>query len=86
MILNKCPKCGAELEFNKLCQYTIVSRILKNGKVSKKIKRKTDNGSMEAAFISCEKCDFATNCDLENKDFMIWEQEERFMYEEKEGQ
>lgn len=83
-ILNKCPKCGAELEYHELCQYTEVYRILKSGKVSTKRIRKEDSGSMEASFICCSNCDFHTDCDLSNDEYDIWNNKERFYFESKE--
>ena len=61
MILNKCPICGSELEYNSLYQFTKIYKVLKNGKLSTRPKR------MECGFISCinPDCDFHTNCDLE---------------------
>lgn len=82
-ILNKCPKCGAELEYHELCEYTEVYKILKNGKISKKRIRKEDGGSMEASFISCSNCDFHTDCDLGNNEYDIWNDKEQFYFERK---
>ena len=61
MILNKCPICGSELEYNSLYQFTKIYKVLKNGKC------KDDACPMECGFISCinPDCDFHTNCDLE---------------------
>lgn len=64
-ILNKCPLCGAELEYVELLQYSNVYRILKNGKMSKTKKCKREEGSMECGFICCSKCNFHTDCDLD---------------------
>lgn len=63
-ILNKCPLCGSELEFINLCQYSNVYRILKNGKISKVLKYKRDEGSIERGFIACanDECNFHTDC------------------------
>lgn len=49
-VLKKCPICGGELEVNNLCQYSIVYRILKSGKISKNKKLTRDEGSMECFF------------------------------------
>lgn len=64
-ILNKCPICGAELEYIVLNQYSDVYRILKSGKISKRKKFRRDEGSMECGFINCTKCEFHTDCDLD---------------------
>lgn len=64
-ILNKCPLCGEELEYISLYQYSVVYKILKNGTISKTIKYKRDEGPLDAAFLSCSKCDFHTDCDLD---------------------
>ena len=56
-ILNKCPFCGGELEYSELYQYTKAYRILKNGKISKVVKYKEDNGSMGCGLISCSNPD-----------------------------
>lgn len=66
-ILNKCPLCGGELEYVNLCQYSNVYRILKNGKISKTMKRKRDEGSMECGFICCSICNFHTDCDYDTE-------------------
>jgi hypothetical protein len=68
MILNKCPICGSELEYNLLYQFTKPFKILKSGKLSIRPKReKADICPMECGFISCTNtnCGFHTNCDLE---------------------
>lgn len=64
-VLNKCPLCGAELEYVVLNQYSNVYRILKNGKVSKTRKLRRDEGPMDCAFIACSNpnCEFHTDCD-----------------------
>lgn len=84
-VLNKCPLCGAELEYNALMQYSNVYKILKNGTLSKNRKEKRDCGSMECGFICCTKCDFHTNCDLDVEDceekMQIFQYGEVFMYE-----
>lgn len=84
-ILNKCPLCGSELEYNALMQYTNVYRVLRNGKVSKKRIKKRDEGSMECGFLSCVSCDFHTDCDLDvdefNIDVQIYQDGDTFMYE-----
>lgn len=82
-VLNKCPKCGAELEYHELCQYTVRYRILKNGKISKKRIRKEDNGSIDEKFICCSQCDFNTDCELGNYKYDIWMDKERFYFESK---
>lgn len=85
-VLNKCPICGAELEYVSLYQYSKVYRILKNGRVSKTMKYKRDEGPMEVGFISCSNCDFHTDCDLDCEDYKeiyIYETDNRtFVYEE----
>ena len=49
MILNKCPICGSELEYNLLYQFTKPFKILKSGKLSIRPKReKTDICPMPA--------------------------------------
>ena len=85
-VLNKCPLCGAELEYVELNQYSNVYRILKNGKVSKTRKFKRYEGPMECGFISCNSCDFHTNCDLEceeNHNIKIYQENGVYMYDER---
>lgn len=77
-ILNKCPVCGSELEYNSLYQFLKVYKILKNGKLSSRPKRNEDICSMECGFISCTNpdCNFRTNCDLEveeNREYRIYQ-------------
>ena len=82
-LLTKCPVCENELEVNYLCQYSKVHRILKNGKTSKTMKYKRDEGSMECWFLSCSKCTFHTDCDLDSEEhnIHIWQEDnEQFMY------
>lgn len=77
-ILNKCPVCGSELEYNSFYQFSKVYKILKNGKLSSRPKRNEDICSMECGFISCTDpdCNFRTNCDLEveeNREYRIYQ-------------
>lgn len=67
-ILNKCPLCGGELEFVDLYQISHVYKILKNGKISKNMKYKRDEGPENASFICCSMCTFHTDCDYEVKE------------------
>ena len=69
MILNKCPLCNGELEYYSLGQYSDVYKILKNGKISKRKKRRQVDGSLECGFIKCTCCDFVTDCDLDVIDY-----------------
>ena len=61
-LLNKCPICGGELFLDELYQYSMYSKILKSGKISKQSK-KGDSGPLEAACIACVNNDFRTNYD-----------------------
>ena len=85
-VLNKCPICGSELEYVSLHQYSKIYRILKNGKISKTMKYKRDEGPMECGFIGCSNCDFHTDCDLDCEDYKeiyIYETDNHvFMYEQ----
>lgn len=83
-ILNICPVCGSNLEYSSLYQFSKVYKILKNGTISKKFKKRYE-GSMECGFISCtnETCNFATDCDLDvidNNKIHIYQDEEVFVY------
>lgn len=51
--------------------------MLKSGKISKKRKFKRDEGSMECWFLSCSKCDFHTDCDLDSDKYNIhaWQED-----------
>lgn len=83
-ILNKCPVCGSELEYYSLYQFSKVYRILKSGRLSSRQKRKEDDGPMECGFISCVKCDFHTNCNLELEEeskYKIYQCGETYMIE-----
>lgn len=85
-ILNKCPICGAKLEYSALMQYSNVYDVLKNGELSKRRKRKEDNGTMECGYISCtnENCDFATDCDYRaenHEEIRIYQDHSTLMYE-----
>lgn len=82
--MNKCPICGAKLEYSDLMQFSRDYTIKKNGKVSKKCKN-SDVCPMECGFIACTVCDFHTNCDLEveeNPEIKIYQQNDVFMYED----
>lgn len=84
-ILNECPLCGKQLEYNDLNQYSNVYAILGNGKLSKTRKRKEDNGSMECGFISCtnKNCGFVTDCDLDvfdERDIQVFQTNGVFKY------
>lgn len=50
-LLNKCPLCGSELEYNALYQYEISYKITKYGEVASRRKRRRDVGSMECGYI-----------------------------------
>lgn len=65
----KCPECGSELEFCWLEQHSTIHRILKNGKLSKTVKERRYEGSMDCGFIACSNkdCDFHTDCDLDTE-------------------
>ncbi len=84
-LLNKCPICGDKLQYSALMQYSLNYQIKRNGKFSKN-GRKEDIGSMECGYISCMNpdCDFATDCDfnsINHKDIKIWQQGDKFYYE-----
>lgn len=82
-LLTKCPICGEELEVNYLYQYSQVHRVLKSGKISKKRKINRCEGSMECWFLSCSKCDFCTDCDLDDNEhnIHIWQDDdEKLLY------
>ena len=85
-ILNKCPVCGSELEYNSLYQFSKVYKILKNGKLSSRPKRNEDTCPMECGFISCANpdCNFHTNCDLEvdeNREYRIYQSGDVYIIE-----
>ena len=84
-ILNKCPICGAGLEYIELYQYNMVYKVLKNGKISSRRIRKEDVGPMECAQLLCtnENCDFATDFELRSDVVKIGIQGDVFVYEEK---
>ena len=77
-LLNKCPVCGSELEYDALYQFSKVYKILKNGKISARPKHNEEPCPMECGFVSCANpdCDFHTNCDLEvdgNGEYRIYQ-------------
>lgn len=85
-ILNKCPICGAELEYSALQQYSNIYKVLKDGTLSKKRIRKEDNGSMECGYLSCtnDDCSFTTDCDLnvmDNSNIKIYQKGGKLLYE-----
>lgn len=85
-ILNQCPICGSRLEFAALHQYSNIYNITKDGKLSARRIRKTDDGPMECGYISCsnEECNFNTDCDLEiqiKTNIRIFQRGSVFMYE-----
>lgn len=63
-ILNKCPICGAELEYGSYWQFTKYWKIGKQGKLLSRCIRSDNSGPMEASFITCVNEDFVTDCDL----------------------
>lgn len=82
-ILNKCPICGAPLEYHSLMQYANVYTVLKNGTLSKNRKRKSSEGPMECGFLACTECGFHTDCDLnaeDEKGLFIYQDGDKFMY------
>lgn len=88
-ILNKCPICGAGLEYSALQQYSNIFKVLKDGTLSKNRIRKEDNGSMECGYLSCtnDNCNFVTDCDLkvmDNPSIKIYQQGYRFLYKTEE--
>lgn len=88
-VLNKCPLCGAELEYNQLIQFSDVFKVLKNGTLAKNRKYRREEGSMDCGFLSCTKCDFYTDCDLnceDNKEIHIWQDGSAFMYTQDEDE
>lgn len=83
-VLNKCPLCGAALEYHALNQYSNVYSILKNGTLSTRRKKRVDVGTMECGFIICTECNFHTNCDLEVEDYKgiyIHQNGDQYVYE-----
>ena len=58
VIRNCCPVCGSPIEVSALWQYSLNYKILRNGKISQKSKKK-DVGPMEVAIAGCtnENCD-----------------------------
>lgn len=89
-VLNKCPLCGRELEYNALHQYSLVYKVLKSGKMSARRVRKEDNGPMECGFLVCtnKECGFVTDCDLnpidKTMEINIYTKGKKFLYEEEE--
>lgn len=86
-VLNRCPICGSELEYNSLYQITKVYKILKSGKLSTKPKRKEGVEPMECGFIACtnSECDFHTNCELEVEEdnrYNIYQQDSVYIIED----
>lgn len=83
-ILNKCPICGARLEYSDLMQFSKDYQIKLNGRLSKNSKNSSVS-PMECGFISCTSCDFHTNCDLEceeNHNIKIYQEIGVYMYED----
>lgn len=66
-ILNKCPVCGSELEYKSLNRFIKVYKILPDGKLSNRVKRVEDTMVFEEGFISCVKCNFHTNTELQDE-------------------
>lgn len=85
-ILNKCPICGADLEYSALYQYEKVFKITKRGTLSVNPKREEDVGTMECGVVTCSDsdCDFRTDCDLEVEgydEFKIHQVGEKYILE-----
>lgn len=85
-LLNKCPLCGSELEYNALYQYEISYKITKYGEVASRRKSKRDVGSMECGYIMCtnEKCQFMTDCELnveKNRNIKVRQIGQKYVYE-----
>lgn len=53
--IKACPVCGGQIEVSELFQYAHDFRLNKNGKLSKKYKKR-DVGSMEVAIAGCLDC------------------------------
>jgi hypothetical protein len=84
-ILNKCPICGAKLQYSRMMSFSFDFIIKRNGELSAKAK-KGKPGSLECGFISCtgDDCDFVTDCDFECSKYRhikIWQQGGGFYYE-----
>jgi hypothetical protein len=84
-ILNKCPICGAKLQYSRMMSFSFDSIIKRNGEPSAK-EKKGEVGPLECGFISCtgDGCDFVTDCDLECSNYpyiKIWQQGCGFYYE-----
>lgn len=75
---NKCPCCnGTNLIFETLCQYGLQQKVLKNGKLSKTLK-KVDYGSMEAYYISCKDCGWNSpdaECGTNEESYLLMREE-----------
>lgn len=87
-LLNKCPVCGAKLEYSTMMQYALNYQIKRNGELSVK-SNKSDCGSMECGFISCKNidCDFATDCTFHSEkhpEIKVYPINGKFYYEKEE--
>lgn len=63
-VLNKCPVCGSRITHNVYYQFTRNYLVKKNGMPAKKCK-KSEEGPLECANLSCTKCDWCTSVDYE---------------------
>ena len=84
-LLNKCPVCGCRLVYSAYIQYTLDSKIKRNGEISKSTSKSGSN-SMECGYLSCENadCDFVTNTNFvcsDHKDIRIDFDGTKFYYE-----
>ena len=61
--LTRCPVCGGGLLVDRLMQYSLVSRVGKDGVEHRRAKR-VDRGSMDCFAVVCEHGDFATDYEL----------------------
>jgi len=77
-ILNKCPICGARLEYSVLMQFSKDYQIKLNGRLSKNSKN-SDVSPMECGFISCTACDL--ECE-EDHNIKIYQEDGVYMYED----
>jgi hypothetical protein len=85
-LLNKCPICGAKLQYSRMMSFSFDSIIKQNGELSAK-EKKGEVGSLECGFISCmsDHCDFTTDCDLKCSNYphiKIWQQGSAFYYKD----
>lgn len=80
------PYMWQQVTIKDLMQFTRDYTIKKNGRLSAR-STKSINCPMEASFVACTSCDFATNCDGEYRDherkIQVYSKDGVMMYDEK---